>query len=148
MRQRLLTSGLQGLSFYPVIKELIVESQWHNWDRDNPDGYELPEGPDGCDPEDYVLGHPHSQQTADRMGDLWEVRVDRIADAKSVNHRKPWDYDICIFGPFHVLQSIDVFRSIQGGWIFVSARAKQWLEREDSEWLAFTPVLTDSTYRD
>jgi hypothetical protein len=75
-RRKLETSGLDGLRFQPVIKKLIVQLDWHTWDKESeePDEY-----PDGSEPENYILGQPHSASTAKEMGDLWELLLNESA---------------------------------------------------------------------
>ena len=63
-------SGLRGAEFRPVIKHHIVELDWGMWDvsEDEP-----PECPESGEPEDYVLGRPHSPAAARQMPALFEI---------------------------------------------------------------------------
>jgi len=119
-RKSLENSGLTGLTFQPVIKRHIVFLEWEKWDRtaDEPVEY-----PSTGEPEDYILGRPHSPELAQQIGDLWEVCLSEYAG-------------------FNEVQA-DWFR-LQGPlYNFVSERAKVWLETTVSEWVRFTQVNTE-----
>ena len=64
------SSGLDGVTFRPVIKYRIVELDWSSWDLTDD---EAPEVPDSGEPEDYVLARPHSPKAAAAMPELWEL---------------------------------------------------------------------------
>ena len=73
---KLKMSGVSpSLEFRPVLKKLVVMSDWHNWDwnADKPQAY-----PDEGEPENYVMGQPHSEDAAaqwDRCGNSASTRV-------------------------------------------------------------------------
>lgn len=69
-------SELSGFSFVPVENTLIVELHWEAWNLDTD---EPPEFPDSGEPEDYVLGKPHSPTAAEALGSLWEVAIPNTA---------------------------------------------------------------------
>ncbi|SRR5260370_13651023 len=52
-------SALSGFSFLPVEKTLVVELHWETWNLDAEQPAEFPES---GEPEDYILGKPHSAQ--------------------------------------------------------------------------------------
>ncbi|HUS17672.1 MAG TPA: hypothetical protein VM536_21965, partial [Chloroflexia bacterium] len=117
-------SGLSGLVFYPAIKHHIVPLDWETWDwsADEPEQY-----PESGEPEDYVLAMPHSEQAAAEMEDLWEVRPAESTRLKPSTATADWN------GP-------DLFKVHGSPYIFVSARAKSWLERAVGDWVSFRPV--------
>jgi hypothetical protein len=128
-RQQLESAGLTGLCLRPVIKHLIVASEWHLWDRsaEDPAFY-----PNSGEPEDYILGHKHRADLADEMGPLWEVcppvvaRIERSDGIRLVVESIP---------------SLDFFRAEGVGYNYVSARARGWLEDHAAEWVKFEDVL-------
>jgi hypothetical protein len=65
-------SGLTGFTFLPVEKTLIVELHWEAWDIE---ATQPPEFPESGEPEDYILGKPHSPTAATSLGELWEIVV-------------------------------------------------------------------------
>jgi hypothetical protein len=71
-RTLLESSGLTGFSFLPVEKKLVVELHWESWNlsAEEPADY-LSSG----EPEDYILGKPHSPTVAMAMGKLWELVI-------------------------------------------------------------------------
>lgn len=75
-RELLERSGLSGFSFAPVQKTLIVELHWELWDlrAKQPAEYPL-----SGEPEDYILGKPHSQTASEALGELWEVVIPHTA---------------------------------------------------------------------
>jgi hypothetical protein len=75
-RELLERSGLSGFSFMPVQKTLVVELHWELWNlhADQPAEYPL-----SGEPEDYILGKPHSQIAAEALGELWEVVIPNTA---------------------------------------------------------------------
>jgi hypothetical protein len=143
-RKQLEEAGLTGLSFHPVIKSLIVEYHWEKWDRRAEDPEEIP-GPDG-EPEDYILGHPHSPKTAQEMGVLWEPRLQRLVTAELVNHRGVADGDIWLQGPLSAVDEVDFFLPELFEWMMVSSRAKNWLETHVKEWVRFEEVLIEGVH--
>ena len=62
--------GMRGLQFRPVIKHRIIELDWSSWDTSED---EAPEFPESGEPEDYILGRPHSPRAAAAMPQLWEL---------------------------------------------------------------------------
>src|SRR5262245_28569859 len=57
LRGSMLSSGLTGLDFVPVIKHKIVKLNWEEWDRTiEPEPWQLPER----EPEDYILRRRHA----------------------------------------------------------------------------------------
>jgi len=81
LRVALEGSGLTGLGFGALIKQHIVRLEWESWDGDADEPAEYPEG---GEPEDYILGRPHSASAANAMGILAGIAVaDRARGATS-----------------------------------------------------------------
>jgi len=108
LKRELEASGLTGLTFRPVIKKHIARSRWHEWDWTAPKPRRYPRG---REPANYVLTRPHSSESADEMGDLWETK---LAEHDADLTRKP--------GSLEVL---------------ASARAKDFLEPRVGDWITF-----------
>jgi hypothetical protein len=147
-RERLEKSTLTGLTFQPIIKSRIVHLDWQNWDKsaEDPEQY-----PATGEPEDYVLGQPHSPDTAAKIGALWELCLGEHAEIIRVP-RNPSELGLVKWAPFDathdtlvVLSSwdgTDWFMTKPVGHTYVSERAKTWLEQTTSEWVSFEPALT------
>ena len=75
-RNLLEVSGLSGFSFLAVEKALIVELHWESWNLTADEPAEYPESEE---PEDYILGRPHSRTAATGLGELWEIVVPTTA---------------------------------------------------------------------
>ena len=131
-RRLLEASGLGEFTFRPVEKKLIVELPWHTWDLS---AEEPPEYPDSGEPEDYVLGKPHSPTLALGMGDLWEVVV---------------PFNVVIIRPTAVVESYrdlhvdlttwngaDLVRGKEYGGLLFSQRAKDWFVEQWNQYLRF-----------
>ena len=71
-RTLLESSGLTGFGFLPFEKILIVGLHWETW---NLTAKEPAEFPSSGEPEDYILGKPHSPTVAMAMGELWELVI-------------------------------------------------------------------------
>lgn len=112
LKQQLDASGLTGFTLAPVIKKLIVRSRWHTWDLSAP---EPKRDPRGGKPENYILTRPHAPDASEEMGDLWEVRPGDDATA-------------------------DVFKRSNSSDVFVSDRAKEFLQQRAHDWLVFEPA--------
>jgi hypothetical protein len=138
-RRELEASGLAGLRFQPVIKKLIVRSDWHKWDRKAEEPFEYPES---GEPEDYILGKPHSAEIAAEMGELWEVLLDETAKVSRAQR-------ICTREDIHLLidswQGEDLFRAEGVGYIYATERAKDWFESHAGEYVAFQAAPTKDT---
>ena len=131
-RLQLETSGLTGFSFRPIEKKLIVDLPWHTWDLS---AEEPPEYPESGEPEDYILGKPHSPAVANSMGDLWEVVV---------------PVNVIVVRPTPIVSSYedlyvdrltwdgsDLVRGTGFGSILFSKRAKDWSVEQWGSYLRF-----------
>ncbi len=135
-RREMEASGLAGLRFQPVIKKLIVHSDWHTWDRRAEDPSEYPEG---GEPENYILGQHHNVTTAQQMGELWELLLNETAIVYRAKR-------ICTRNDIYLLtgawQGEDLFRALGVGYIYATARAKGWLEEHAAEYVTFEEART------
>ena len=114
-RLQLTQSDLLGLSFLFVKKKHIVQSDWHEWNKnaEEPNFY-----PASGEPEDYILDQPDSRQCAEEMPCLWELNIDRVAHFNRD--------EMCL--AFQSWQGQDVFRASGVRYNFVTEKAKIWLE--------------------
>lgn len=101
-------SGLRGVQFRPVIKHHIVELDWSAWDTAED---EAPEMPGSGEPEDYILGRPHSPSAAAAMPELWELSTSEESSA-----------DVRYLPTTHV--------------IALSAKAKDWFESQYGDYVS------------
>jgi hypothetical protein len=141
-------STLTGLIFQPVIKTHIVHLEWQDWDRNSEDPKEYPLS---GEPEDYILGQPHSQDIADKIGNLWEICLEEHADVIRIPKNLS-EWGLVKWAPFNATDDIfvvlsswdgtDWFKAQQFGYTYVSEKGKAWLEHETSEWVSFEPALT------
>jgi len=134
--RKLENSGLVGVRYQTVIKKLIAKSDWHTWDQqaEKPAHY-----PEGGEPENYILGQPHSTDVSTQLGDLWELILNNSARVKS-------DKEICVRKDIHLLadtwEGEDLFRARGVGYIYTTCRAKEWLEQNAGKWVAFQEAFT------
>lgn len=114
--------GFERMSFLPVVKKLIVELHWEEWNLLEPEPAEFPPG---GEPENYVLDHPHDERIADALGDIWELVVPKVDACVGVDLDKKWGWPT----RFHVEEALwdgsDLFRSKGAGQIFLTERAKE-----------------------
>ncbi len=125
-RANLEASGLSGFSFRPVVKKLIVDLHWEAWDLSADEPAEYPEG---GEPENYILGRPHSPIATAAIGDLWELVVDKTATVIKPERkpRQPWSdfFKECRID-VSTWNGADIFRSQNFGSIFLSERGRDW----------------------
>jgi hypothetical protein len=120
--QKLLeSSDLSGFSSLPVEKILIVELHWETWDLNAEEPAEIPQS---GEPEDYILGKPHSPGTATALGELWEVvvppTVTILRPKRVVNSYKELKIDL------RTWNGADLFRGEGYGATLFSERARDW----------------------
>jgi hypothetical protein len=126
LREKLLSSGLTGFTFTPVIKRHIARLDWHLWDRATDDP---PEYPEGGEPEGYILDRPHSEQASRMIADVFELvpqeiaTIDRSSGFRLV--RDSWG-------------DADIFYGRGARVTFVSERARDWLASAVGEHVAFS----------
>ena len=128
LRERLLSSGLTGFSFAPVIKRHIARLDWHLWDRA---AEEPQEHPESGEPEDYILSRPHSEQASRMIADVFELVPQEVAtiDRTSGFRIVPDSWG-----------SADIFFGRGARVTFVSDHAREWLTSTVGEHVAFKPA--------
>ena len=135
VRREMNQFGLRGFGFEPVDKKLIVASDWHDWpaETDAPQAH-----PETGEPENYVLGQPHSAEAADEMGDLWALSFNHGAetrrDRRIVKRRSEIKLVAASVG------DRDLFAAQGVGFIYASPSAKQWLEDRFADAVTFEPA--------
>jgi hypothetical protein len=126
------SSGLTGYTLRPVDKKLIVDLRWEEWDLSAPEPASFPET---GEPEDYVLGQPHSPEAAERLGDLWEVVVPPtvrvIRSRPIVESCKELTIDSATWN------GADIFASRDVGYTFFTERARKWFIGVFGEYVDF-----------
>jgi hypothetical protein len=147
-KERLIKSGLTGLSFQPIIKSRIVHLEWQKWDKTAEDPEEYPST---GEPEDYILERPNSPDLAEKIGKLWELCLGEHADTVTV-HRDASEWGMIKWSAIDhqndiiiVLSSwdgTDLFKVRGSGYPYVSEKAKCWVEQTIPEWISFEKALT------
>jgi len=135
--QRLLeSSALSGFSFLPVEKTLVVELHWETWNLAAAKPAEFPES---GEPEDYILGKPHSAHAATELGDLWEIVVPSTATIlrpmSVVSSYKELRIDL------NTWNGSDLFRGEGYGSILFSERARDWFSEHWGKYVRFDEFL-------
>jgi hypothetical protein len=140
-RIELMHSPFAHLVFCPVVKARIVEYHWEKWDRTAPEAQEYPES---GEPEDYILFRPHSPETAEALGNTWQVILPEGATVDTDSRRAPWDYDIRVHASTwngnHLFWGRKRSEN-SGSWIIVTDTGKKWLEERAEQWLRFEACL-------
>ena len=131
MRGLLETSGLKGIGFRAISKTRIVQSNWHTWDLNADDPAEYPPG---GEPEGYILGHEHSLDASEKIGQLWEVVLARTARVVRAG-------SICTKGEIRLVTASwrgeDLFMAQDVGYIYATEKAKHRLEEKVGCYVAF-----------
>jgi hypothetical protein len=118
-------AGLQGIKFAPTLKTRIVLIDWTTWNFENDEPLFYP---DSGEPEDYILGKPHSAELSGQIGLLWELVIH-----KSGHYSDNGDFTP---GPL----SFDIFMPENRGYIFATEKAKQWIEQYAGDWVTLDPL--------
>jgi hypothetical protein len=126
------SSGLTGFTFQPVDKKLIVELHWEEWDLNAPEPASFPET---GEPEDYILGQPHSPEAAEQLGDLWEVVISStvkvLRPRPIVESWKELTIDSATW------DGTDIFASNDVGYTLFSERARKWFSENFGGYVDF-----------
>jgi len=141
MREALTAAGFRGLSFHPVHKALIVPLHWQDWDisAEKPKQY-----PRGGDPEDYILGHKHCEETSAALGDVWELVAPHGVTVDIDVTGDKFDDPLFYRYTLHADNDADLFSDGPESDIYCSLRGKQWLERHFARWLRCVVPPTQS----
>jgi hypothetical protein len=136
-RRHLETSGLSGFTFVPVEKMLIVELPWETWDLSAEEPAQFPES---GEPEDYILGKPHSPTAAAALGDLWEIAVPLsvtiLRPTPIVSSHRELRIDLSTWN------GEDLIRSQGYGSILFSEPARDWFTKQWGKYVEFDPFPT------
>lgn len=125
--RQLRETGLTGIEVGPVTKKRIPQLDWREW---SPFGSKEMKYPAGGEPENYILRRKHSQDTADALGHVWELRFQ-----PSIQISREGGYHL-------VLSSWDgsdflVAKDEHPIYNYVSENARDWLIQCAPEWVAF-----------
>ena len=130
-------SGLSGFSLVSVEKVLIVELPWERWDLDAEEPAEFPES---GEPEDYILGKPHSSNAATAFGELWEIvvpcTVTIVRPRSIVSSYKELKIDLSTWN------GADLVRGDGYGSILFSERARDWFSEHWGRYVKFDEFPT------
>lgn len=125
VKVKLEQSDLKGLSFKKVDKVHIVDFEWHTWNltQEHPPVY-----PIGNDPYNYILGFPHSRDASEKMGMLWEVKLE--VNGKFI--------DSYTYEPGN--KDVDIMNTYNSGWVLVNEKAKRWISENCGQYLEFNDL--------
>src|SRR5262249_23628544 len=136
-RALLESSGLSGFTFLPVEKVLIVQLHWEQW---NLKATQPAQYPETGEPEDYILGQPHSANAAATMGEVWEVAVPptvRIIRPEGiVESHDELKIDLSTW------RGNDLFRSSEYGAMLFTKRARDWFCEQFGQYVRFESFPT------
>lgn len=126
-------SGLNGLFFRPLQKSKVVKLNWHEWNR----AERLAEWqyPDENEPQNYLKKLPHDPGLALEMPDLWQLIPPRVCGFVSNTPRGTR----LISWSASQIADLDFVRS-RSPTVYVTERAKRWLESHAPEWVSFDPI--------
>jgi hypothetical protein len=137
-REKLEAANFGELTFRPTIKKHIVRVPWETWDRQT----RLPPVlPDSGEPEEYVLGQRHSEQTAAEMEEIWEFVAPDVPFEIEKSER---------VRAFHKRWYVTAPKGEHGGLfrppgdghvLFVDEAGRRWFEREGQGWVDFDEVV-------
>jgi hypothetical protein len=113
-------------------KLLIVSSDWNLWDQDADEPREHTES---GEPEDYVLGQPHSVEADEQMGNLWALELNR--DAQTQRERRIVEHRREIKLVTSTWRGQDIFAAQGVRFIYLTESAKVWFERNVPGGLTF-----------
>jgi hypothetical protein len=126
------SSRLTGCTFRPVDKKLIVELHWEEWNLNAPEPASYPET---GEPEDYILGQPHSSEAAKQLGDLWEVVIPPTVNVLQSRSIVEFSKELTISSA--TWNGADIFASGDVGYTFFTERAQNWFSGNFGEYVVF-----------
>jgi len=139
LRSALANSELTGAGFLPVAKKKIVKLDWQRWDPSAP----MPaRKPLGGEPENYVLSGKHDEDTCANMPDLFELRPRQRVPFVVCGTEIKWGREWSVLRTSRAAwNGDDFFFGERGFAVYVTARARQWLEPCVGQHVVFAPVL-------
>jgi len=140
IRRELEGQDFSGLQFSAIDLVHIVNLNWETWDMQAKEPQMLPPG---GEPEAYILKNAHDPASASALGELWEGTVRAWGRSTSeLIGRRPIKYRVTLTSESDSIP--DFFRADGARYIFVSLRAREWLERAVGSWVAFERVTFTS----
>lgn len=134
-RGRMEALEFTGIAFSPVIKARIVEYHWEDWDRGSE---EVPEFPEGGEPENYILSRTHSPEVAESFGELWELELPEDAEATSVRvSRGVFEFRVNA----STWQGAHLFRPKGKRHVVATEKAKEWLQSIADQWINYQRAI-------
>jgi len=129
--RELIVRDFPDFAFKPVHKERIVFSEWEDWDWDD---HEPDEYPSEGEPASYILDQPHSVETSDRMGDLWEIPLAISLNVAVSGAGQSFELKVLhdSWNGEHVLLGAKE-GSYRGNWIVVTSEGREFLREYDRE---------------
>lgn len=133
-----------SFEFRPVVKSLIVQHDWHLWDRSASAPQEWP--PED-EEESYILTRPHSPELAEEIGDLWDWGISVGAEITSFGKTSQ-----SMNGYVHVdpqtWSGAHLFRGIYKRTgstldVLVDEQGRAWLEEHAGDWLQFATCIEE-----
>ncbi len=117
----------------PAIKERIIRSKWHTWDRasDSPKIY-----PRSGEPEDYILNMKHEPAVAKEMEELFELVLPVIESKYEKTDPRNADSPLRAVVPNVSIPQWFRTRANWGDFV-VSDSVRDWLESHVGEWVTF-----------
>jgi hypothetical protein len=125
VRAQLCGEDFRGYVFRRVEARRVVELSWEQWDSNADDPREYPAG---GEPENYLVHGRHSVRAASAFPSLHELHVPETSGLQLEGGA---------VDPAHY-SGEDICRGNRFGYIYVSERLKDWLEREVGSWIACT----------
>ena len=118
-------SHLIGIRFIDVLeKRKIIRVDWKSWAQDK-DYYDYFE--DIIDPEDFIELLPHDPILAAAMPTYWGSEVEFTIHVNVGEYNPKSMYSHIGIAPNQVLEDADFYRGVEYGGIFVSQKARQWI---------------------
>jgi hypothetical protein len=126
-RHHLERERFSGLQFAPLHLAHIVRLEWEQWDRQAEKPFRFPaEGR----PEGYVLDTPHDPSAARELDELWECLAAKwgVARTEGAISRRPLRYHVILTPGTEPMP--DFFKAEGVRYLFVSERARTWLQKQ------------------
>jgi hypothetical protein len=137
MKQAMESAGFRGIRFQEVRKKLIVESDWHTWDRSADDPVRYPKG---GEPENYIDERKHSESVAEQIGPLWSLILNPGAELERFKTGPDQYRDIEDRYVPGTWKGADVFSVALNNRCYLSGRAADWFRNHFAEWIEVRPV--------
>lgn len=137
MKQAMEHAGFRGIQYQVVRKKLIVESDWHTWDRSAKEPVRYPEG---GEPEGYIDERKHSEKVSQQIGTLWSITLSPGAEFERFETGPNKYLDIEDRYVPGTWKGADIFSTTRNGRCYLSARAADWFREHFGDWIDVRPV--------